>query len=214
MVVGGYDPCREQRIWTEPHKKVFKMVFLCQKKLFIIVYGQNLIAPINGKRWRWSALFERLSLFPTCSRWFLPQALSSAALCLTVLCKDYLLAPKTAPIVWLFANNQQLAALTCFWANYEGWMGQREGQSQNASNCLLLLVLVNLGGIEFISIEERSHHHNTALVVRSRSGISVVSLAWYQRKRSVWRVLGISNQCGHISGLEYTHRSPPKSATP
>ena len=50
MVVGGYDPCREQKIWTEPHKKVFKMVFLCQKKLFSIVYGQNLIAPINGKR--------------------------------------------------------------------------------------------------------------------------------------------------------------------
>ena len=101
-----------------------------------------------------------------------------------------------------------------FRANYEGWIGQREGQSQNASNCLLLLVLVNLGGIELISIEERSHHHNTALVVRSRSGISVVSLAWYQRKRSVWRVLGISDQCGHISGLEYTHRSPLKSATP
>ena len=37
MVVGGYDPCREQKIWTEPHKKVFKMVFLGQNKLVIIV---------------------------------------------------------------------------------------------------------------------------------------------------------------------------------
>ena len=92
--------------------------------------------------------------------------------------------------------------------------GTKRGTVTERKRLPALLVLVNLGGIEFISIEERSHHHNTALVVRSRSGISVVSLAWYQRKRSVWRVLGISNQCGHISGLEYTHRSPPKSATP